>query len=92
MNVFFSFHHFIKQFAPGIMEVNRLYFDIRVEGVFEEQRASSVVGQVISIREKFMVNITNSFLQCDDVATCLRSASQKHLLFHVEVLDSSCGC
>ena len=50
------------------MEVNRLDFDIRVESVFVvENRASSVVGHVESIREKLMVNIINSFLQCDDV-------------------------
>ena len=83
-----SFHHFFKQFAPDTMEVKKLDFDIRVERVFVEQhRASSVVRHVEPIREKLVVNILNCFL-----ATCLRSASQKHLLFDVEVLDSSCRC
>ncbi len=50
------------------MEVNCLDFDIRVEGVFvEENSVSSVVGHVEPIRDKFMVNIINCFLQCDDV-------------------------
>ena len=50
------------------MEVNRLDFNIRVEGVFvEEHRASSVVGHVEPVREKLVVNIVNRLLQCDDV-------------------------
>ena len=32
-----SFHHFIRKCAPGIMELNRLDFDIRVERVFVEK-------------------------------------------------------
>ena len=63
-----SFHHLIRQIAPGIMIVNRLDFNIWVEGVFvEEHRASSVVGHVEPICQNIMVNIFNCFLQCDDV-------------------------
>ena len=50
------------------MEVSRLDFGVRVEGVFvEEHRANSVVGHVESIRENITVNIFNRFLQCDGV-------------------------
>ena len=42
------------------MEVKKIDFDIRVEGVFVEQhRASSVVRHVEPIREKLVVNILN---------------------------------
>ena len=50
------------------MEVIGLDLDISVEGVFvEEHRASSVVSFVEPVREEFVVNIFNRFLQCDDV-------------------------
>ena len=42
-----SFHHFLRQIAPGVMMVDELDFDIRVEGVFvEKHRAASVVGNM----------------------------------------------
>ena len=42
-----SFHHFIRQIVPGVMMVNGLDFDIRVEGFFvEKHRAASVVGNM----------------------------------------------
>ena len=60
-----SFHHFIRQLAPGIMEVNGLDFDIRVEGVFvEKHSASSIISHTESIRKKFKINKINYFLQC----------------------------
>ena len=63
-----SFHHFIRQVAPGIMEVYRLDFDIRVEDVrVEENHASHVLGHVEPTSKNVMVNIFNCFLQRDDV-------------------------
>ena len=67
------------------MKVNGFDVDIGVEGVLvEENRASSVMGHVEPISKNVMIDI----LRC--YATCLRFASQRHLPFHVEVLDSSC--
>ena len=56
------------------MKVNKLDFDVRVEGVFvEEHRASSVVGHVEPMCQNIMVNIFNCFLQCDDCDLFLKS-------------------
>ena len=59
----------IKQFAPGIVEVNGLDFDFREKGVcVHKDRATSMVGYVEPIREKIMVNIFNRLLQGDNVS------------------------
>ena len=83
------------------MKVNRLDFDIRVEGVFvEEHRASSVVGQLEPICQNIMVNLFNCFLQCDDVPLAcdlfLNRGTIRHVVVEAVLLRtcivSPCGC
>ena len=63
-----SFHHLIRRFAPGIVEVNGLDLDIREEGILvEENSASPAVSHVEPVREELVVNVFNRFLQCDDM-------------------------
>ena len=57
-----TFHHLVKQFAPGIVEVNGLDFEVREEGVFVEMhRATSVVSNMEPVCEELVVNIFGRF-------------------------------
>ena len=63
-----SFHHLIRQIAPGVMKVNGLDVNIGVEGVLVvENRASSVMSHVEAIREKLLVNIFGRLLQINEM-------------------------
>ena len=64
----FSFHHLIRQVAPGVMKVNGFDVDIGVEGVFvEENRTACRMGHVEPIRENVMIYIFGRLLQGNDM-------------------------
>ena len=64
-----TFHHLIRQFAPGIVEVHGLDLDVREEGVLvEKHRATSVVSNMEPVCEEFMIHIINRLLQGDNVS------------------------
>ena len=68
-----TFHHLIRQFAPGIVEVNGLDLDVREEGVLvEKHRATSVVSNMEPVCEEFMVHMINRLLRGDNVHDILR--------------------
>ena len=58
-----SFHHFVRQFAPGIMKVKRLDVNIGVESVLVvENGATSVMSHVEPICKNAMIDILRCLL------------------------------
>ena len=53
----------MAQSAPGIVEKNGLDLDIKEEGVLvEKHRAASVASNVVPVREEFMVQQSQTFV------------------------------
>ena len=59
--------------------------------VIEQDSTASIMGHIEMTRQVLVLEVLNCLVQCDDVPVP-RNVLLSMLLFHVGVLDSSCGC